>query len=167
MRSTDGLLAFPETLLALALVAALGASTLNIALAISVVNVAFFTRWVRSLALTTRGQPYVDAARALGAADRQIMARHLLPNIIPACFVALALNVGWMMIETAGLSFLGLGTQPPTADWGTMLADGRNLLTVAPHMAAVPGLAIAMVVLSCNTIADAARDKLDPRLRPR
>lgn len=167
MRIIDIMLAFPYVLLAIALVAALGPGLLNAMIAISVVNISFYARNVRGTVLTLRDQTYVEAAKAAGASHLSILARHILPNIVAPLLVLTSMNVGWMITETAGLSFLGLGAQPPQADWGSMLADGRDFITVAFHVTTIPGLAILVLVVSLNIIGDSLRDWFDPRLRSR
>jgi peptide/nickel transport system permease protein len=165
MRAIDLVMAFPYILLAIALVAALGPGLLNAMMAVAVVNVSFYARGIRGAVLTLRGQEFVEAARAAGATDGRILRRHVLPGIATPLLVFASMNVGMMIVETAGLSFIGLGAQPPTADWGTMLADGRQFITVAAHVAAIPGLAIFLLVLGLNLVGDGLRDALDPRRR--
>jgi peptide/nickel transport system permease protein len=165
MRAIDMLMAFPYVLLAIALVAALGPGLFNAMVAIAIVNISFYARGVRSAVLILREQDFIEASRAEGATHVWIIFRHILPNIIPSLIVFGSMNVGWMITETAGLSFIGLGAQPPTADWGTMLADGRQFITVAYHVATIPGLAILVLVLGLNLVGDCLRDALDPRLR--
>lgn len=165
MRVIDTLMAFPYVLLAILLVAALGPGLVNAMIAVAIANVSFYARGVRSAVLVLRGQEYVEAARAIGATGAHIMRREILPNVIPTMIVAASLNVGWMITETAGLSFIGLGAQPPTADWGTMLADGREVITVAYHVGAIPGLAILLLVTGANLVGEGLRDALDPRFR--
>ena len=165
MRTIDLVMAFPYILLAIALVAALGPGLLNAMMAVAVVNVSFYARGIRGAVLTLRGQEFVEAARAAGATDGRILRQHVLPGIVAPLLVFASMNVGMMIVETAGLSFIGLGAQPPAADWGTMLADGRQFITVAAHVAAVPGLAIFLLVLGLNLVGDGLRDALDPRRR--
>lgn len=165
MRVIDVLLAFPYILLAIALVAILGPGLFNAMLAVAAVNVTFYARGVRSAVLLIRQSEYVEAAHAIGATNRWTLWYHVVPNIIAPVVVFASLNVGWMITETAGLSFIGLGAQPPTADWGSMLADGRAFITVAPHIAVIPGVAIFLLVLGLNLIGDGLREALDPRLR--
>lgn len=167
MRIIDVILAFPYVLLAIALVAALGPGLFNAMIAIAVVNIAFYARNIRGSVLSIRNQGYVDAARASGGSNSHILIRHVLPNVVAPLLVLISMNVGWMITETAGLSFLGLGAQPPQADWGSMLADGRDFITVAYHVATIPGIAILILVLTLNIIGDAMRDLLDPRMRAR
>jgi peptide/nickel transport system ATP-binding protein/peptide/nickel transport system permease protein len=167
MRLMDVILAFPYVLLAIALVAALGPGLFNAMIAVAVVNVAFYARNIRSSVISLRNQGFVDAARAFGAPGHHILLRHILPNVVAPILVLISMNVGWMITETAGLSFLGLGAQPPQADWGSMLADGRQFITVAYHVATIPGLAILILVLTFNIIGDGMRDLFDPRMRSR
>lgn len=165
MRAIDVLMAFPYILLAIALVAALGPGLVNAMIAVAVVNVSFYARGVRSAVLLLREQEFILGARAAGATEGHILRRHVLPNILAPILVFVSMNIGWMITETAGLSFIGLGAQPPTADWGTMLADGRQFITVASHVAAIPGLALFLLVLGLNLAGDGLRDAFDPRLR--
>jgi peptide/nickel transport system permease protein len=165
MRSMDVLLAFPYLLLAIAVVAILGPGLLTAMIAIGIVHVPAYARIVRGSVLVVRSREYVEAAAALGASDLRVMGRHVLPNVLAPLIVQVTLNVGSSIIDTAGLSFLGLGTQPPTPDWGNMLAAGRSELINAPWIATFPGLAILVTVLACNLMGDALRDALDPRLR--
>ena len=167
MRLIDVMLAFPYILLAIALVAALGPGLTNAMIAIAIANVSFYARNVRGNVLALRNQPFVEAARSAGASHWSILARHVLPNTVAPILILLSLNIGWMITETAGLSFLGLGAQPPTADWGSMLADGRQFITVNYHLTLIPGVAILILVLALNVLGDSLRDALDPRLRNR
>ncbi|HET9924060.1 MAG TPA: ABC transporter permease [Methylomirabilota bacterium] len=165
MRGIDLIMAFPYILLAMLLVAALGPGLVNAMIAVAVVNVSFYARGVRGAVLLLREQEFVEAARAVGSTEGRILRRHILPGIVGPILVFVSMNIGVMITESAGLSFIGLGAQPPTADWGTMLADGRQFITVAAHVAAIPGLAIFLLVLGCNLVGDGLRDALDPRLR--
>ena len=165
MRGIDLVMAFPYILLAMLLVAALGPGLVNAMLAVAVVNVSFYARGVRAAVLLLREQEFVEAARAVGSSEGRILRRHILPGVAGPILVFVSMNIGVMITESAGLSFIGLGAQPPTADWGTMLADGRQFITVAAHVAAIPGLAIFLLVLGCNLSGDGLRDALDPRLR--
>jgi peptide/nickel transport system permease protein len=165
MRGIDLIMAFPYILLAMLLVAALGPGLVNAMIAVAVVNVSFYARGVRAAVLLLREQEFVEAARAVGSTEGRILRRHILPGIVGPILVFVSMNIGVMITESAGLSFIGLGAQPPTADWGTMLADGRQFITVAAHVAAIPGLAIFLLVLGCNLVGDGLRDALDPRLR--
>ncbi len=165
MRLIDVLLAFPYVLLAIALVSALGPGLINAMIAIAIVNISFYARNVRSAVLSVKSMEYIDAARAAGASHLRIIALDILPNIIAPIMVLVSLNIGWMVTETAGLSFVGLGAQPPTSDWGSMLADGRRFILVAPHAIMMPGIAIVLLVFAFNSLGDGLRDALDPRLR--
>ena len=163
MRLTDILMAFPYVLLAIALVAGLGPGLRNAMIAIAIVGFPIYTRLVRGVVLSLREREFVEAARALGAGDAVILGRHVLPHLVSPVVVAFSLDVGAKILVTAGLSFLGLGTQPPTADWGSMLATGRQFVILSPHVALLPGLAIFVIVLALNLVGDALRDALDPR----
>ncbi len=165
MRLTDILMAFPYVLLAIAIVAGLGPGLRNAMLAIAIVGFPFYTRLVRSVVLSVRNREFVEAARALGSPDAAILVRHVLPHLLSPVIVAFSLDVGAKILATAGLSFLGLGTQPPTADWGSMLATGRQFVILRPHVALLPGLAIFVVVVAINLVGDTLRDLLDPRIR--
>jgi peptide/nickel transport system permease protein len=165
MRLIDILMAFPYFLLAITVIAALGPGLLNGMIAIAIVNIPFFTRIVRGIVLSIKELNYVEAARALGANRLRIIGQHVLINCFSSIVVAGTLNIGWMITAAAGLSFLGLGVQPPTADWGTMIASGRQYISVAPHVATLPGLAIFFTVLGFNLLGDGLRDALDPRLK--
>jgi peptide/nickel transport system permease protein len=164
MRFTDALMAFPYILLPIAIAAALGPGLFNAMVAIAVTTFPLFSRLIRGAVLSVREYEYIEAARALGANNRRVLLRHVFPIVIPSIIIAGTLQVGDMIIATSSLSFLGLGTQPPTADWGNMLAGGRAFVTVAPHIATLPGLAIVLVVLASNLMGDGLRDALDPRL---
>jgi peptide/nickel transport system permease protein len=124
-----------------------------------------YARLARGVVLSLREREFVEAARALGSTDRLILRRHLLPHLMAPVVVAFSLDVGAKILATAGLSFLGLGTQPPTADWGSMLATARTFVILSPHVALLPGLAIFLVVLALNILGDALQDYLDPRMR--
>jgi peptide/nickel transport system permease protein len=163
MRLTDILMAFPYILLAIAIVAGLGPGLRNAMIAIAIVGFPFYTRLVRSVVLSVREREFVEAARALGSPDLVILGRHVLPHVLSPVIVAFSLDVGAKILATAGLSFLGLGTQPPTADWGSMLATGRQFVVLRPHVVLLPGLAIFVMVLALNLVGDAVRDLLDPR----
>jgi len=165
MRLTDILMAFPYVLLAIAIVAGLGPGLGNAMIAIAIVGFPIYTRLVRGIVLSLREREFVEAARALGCTDAVVLRRHILPHLVPALTVAVSLDVGAKILATAGLSFLGLGTQPPTADWGSMLATGRQFVILRPHVVLLPGLAIFVVVLALNLLGDALRDLLDPRTR--
>jgi peptide/nickel transport system permease protein len=163
MRCLDVILAFPAYLLAIGIVSALGAGLGNAVLAIALVLLASFARLVRGSVLSVREREYVYAARLAGAHDVRIIWHHVLPNVLSPVIVFATLEAGRTIIFAAGLSFLGLGAQPPTAEWGSMLAQGRGLLNVAPHVASSPGVAILLVSLGLNLFGDGLRDALDPR----
>jgi len=165
MRVVDVLLAFPYLLLALIIVAALGPSLLHSMIAIGVVYTPQYARLVRGQVLGVRQSDFVRAARALGASTRRIVLRHVAPNSLSPVIVMATLQAGAVVVETAGLSFLGLGAQPPSPDWGALLADGQNYFLTAWWIATFPGLAIFLVVLGFNLLGDALRHEFDPRAR--
>ncbi len=165
MRGIDMLMAFPYLLLALAIVAALGPGLLNALYAIAIVNIPFFARNVRGVTVGLVRQEYVDTARISGLSNPRILTGEILPNLLPVILITVSTTIGWMILETAGLSFLGLGAQPPRADLGSMLGEGRKLMMVAPHVATVPGLVIFLLVVGINLVGDGLRDALDPRLK--
>ncbi len=163
-RVIDVLMAFPGILLAIALVAVLGPSLVNVVLALSVIGWVGYARLVRGQALRAREFEFVQAARACGASSARIVLRHILPTAIPAVVVQGTLGMAGAIIAEAALSFLGLGVQPPTPSWGTMLDAGRAHLFDAPHLTIFPGLAIATLVLGFNFLGDGLRDRVDPKM---
>ncbi|MBF6595147.1 MAG: ABC transporter permease [Thermaceae bacterium] len=165
MRLTDAMLAFPFLVLAIALAAVLGPSLQNTLIAIGIVTTPVFARLVRGQALAERPRDYVQAAVALGGGDLRILLRHLLPNITGPLIVQVSLSTAAAVLAEATLSFLGLGIQPPTPSWGSMLNAARGYLAYAPWMAIFPGLAIFLAVLAFNLIGDGLRDALDPRTK--
>ncbi|HGN1704511.1 TPA: ABC transporter permease subunit [Providencia rettgeri] len=165
MRCIDMLMAFPYILLALAIVAVLGPGLLNALYAIALVNIPFFARNIRGLTVGLRDRDFIQAARLSGKNHFQVLLTEVLPNVLPIIVVTMSTTIGWMILETAGLSFLGLGTQPPNADLGSMLGQGRAQMFVAPHVALVPGIMIFLIVISFNLLGDGVRDILDPRLK--
>ena len=165
MRFMDILQAFPYILLAIAIIAALGPGLLNSMIAISIVGIPYYARIVRGTVMSLRELEFIDAQRVLGASTFRIVFKHILPNSMSPIIVAATLDVGWMIIAASGMSFLGLGAQPPMAEWGVMLSDGKDFLRVAPYISLLPGFAIFVVVLSLNLLGDGLRDALDPRLR--
>ncbi|MEQ9691924.1 MAG: dipeptide/oligopeptide/nickel ABC transporter permease/ATP-binding protein [Bauldia litoralis] len=165
MRSIDMLMAFPYILLALGIVAVLGPGLLNALYAIAVVNIPFFARNIRGVTRGLAHREFVDAARLSGKGHAGVLFTEVLPNVLPVIVITMSSTVGWMILETAGLSFLGLGVQPPQADLGSMLGEGRKLLFNAPFVSVIPGLMIFALVMSINLIGDGVRDVLDPRLR--
>ncbi len=161
----DIMLAFPGILLALAIVAVLGPSLLNLMIAVGISAVPSYTRLVRGAVLATKQQQYVEAARVIGVGDAGIMFKHILPNVLAPVIVLATLGIGGAILTGASLSFLGLGAKPPTPEWGAMLSTGRNYLTIAPWITLFPGLAIMITILSINMLGDGLRDALDPRLK--
>jgi peptide/nickel transport system permease protein len=164
-RIVDILLAFPPFLLAMAVLGLVGPGLHNLVIALVAVSWAQYARIVRSTVLVERERDYVEAARAAGASSLRIMRRHVLPNIVAPVVVVITLDMGIVLLQISGLSFLGLGVKPPTAEWGSMLSDGRNYLDQAPHMMTFPGAAIFVLVLGLNLLGDGLRDALDPRTR--
>ena len=164
MRIMDIVLAFPFFLLAIALVFVLGPSLTNAMMAIAIVSMPSYARVIRSTVLSVREADYVEASRALGASHWQILFTRILPNALPPLIVLGTLGVATAILDTAALSFLGLGAQPPTPEWGTMLGSERNQIFSAPHLVFVPGVAISVTVLAFNLLGDGLRDALDPRL---
>ncbi len=165
MRAMDVIFAFPAILLAIAIMAVLGTSLVNLVLAIGIVYTPQFARVARAAALTVRSLEFVDAARALGLGNPRIIWRHVIPNVLAPVMVQVSLSLSLAILSESALSFLGLGTQPPTPSWGNMLSEGRQFLEIAPWNAVFPGLAIMIVVLGFNLLGDGLRDLLDPRLR--
>ena len=164
MRLMDIVLAFPFFLLAIALVFVLGAGLTNAMLAIAIISIPSYARVVRSTVLSVRETDYVEASRALGASTFQILFRRILPNALPPLIVLATLGIATAILDTAALSFLGLGAQEPVAEWGTMLGRERNQIFSAPHLVFIPGLCISITVLAFNLLGDGLRDALDPRL---
>jgi peptide/nickel transport system permease protein len=165
MRLVDGLMAFPALLLAILVVAALGPGHLQTMMAIGIVLIPTFARLARAQTLAVRNQEFVVAARAIGVADITILLRHILPNVGGPLLVQSTVAFSGAVLAEASLSYLGLGTQPPTPSWGGMLQEARDVLFVGPWMAVYPGIAIAAAVLGWNLLGDGLRDLLDPRLR--
>lgn len=167
MRLMDVLFAFPLILLAIGVIAVLGPGAVGAAIAIGVVYIPIFARTLRAPALLLRETDYVAAARSLGASDARILLRHLLPNLAPIVLVQTSLSLSTAILVEASLSFLGLGTQPPTASLGRMLAESRNFLQLSPWPAVFSGIAILFASLGFNLLGDGLQDRLDPRLRSR
>lgn len=165
MRIMDVFFAFPAILLALAVVSALGPGPNNAIPAIAVVYTPIFARIARAPVLSVKAMEFVTAARCIGMRDVRILFRHVMPNALAPVIVTISLALSWALLTEAGLSFLGLGPQPPEPSWGLMLKDGRNLIESAPWLAIFPGLAIMLGVLGFNLLGDGLRDVLDPRLR--
>ena len=165
MRLVDLLLAFPEILLAIAVVSVLGPGTGNAMIAIGIHSVPMFSRTVRAQTLLIREQDYTQAARSLGSPGWRIIWRHILPNAIAPVIVLAALRIATAILAASTLSFLGLGVQKPTPEWGAILSSGRNHLRTAPHLMLYPGIALSVVVIAFSSLGDAMRDALDPKLR--
>ena len=165
MRTLDVLLAFPSLLLAIAIVSVLGPGLINAMLAIAIVSIPAYARVMRASVLAAKEEEYVQAARVVGVSPLWILFRHIMPNAISPLIVQGTLGIGTAILETAALSFLGLGAQPPTPEWGSMLSAERNQVFSAPFLVFFPGLAIMINVLSFNLLGDGLRDALDPRLR--
>lgn len=164
MRFVDMLLAFPGLLLALGVVALLGPGLANVIVAVGISGIPSYARTVRGAILSAREEVYVEAARSVGCRDHHILLRHLLPNVVGLVVVISTLSVAWAILTASSLSFLGVGTQPPTPEWGVMLSEGRGLLREAPWLTTFPGLMIMLTVLSINLLGDGLRDALDPRM---
>ncbi|GAE37252.1 ABC transporter permease [Halalkalibacter akibai] len=165
MRIMDILLAFPGILLALAIVSVLGGSLTNVIIAVGIFSIPVFARIVRGSTLAVRKLEYIDAVRALGASDGRIIFKHILPNVTSPLIVQATLSIATSILTASGLSFLGMGAQPPTPEWGAMLSGGRNYMWDAPHVAFFPGIAIVVVVLAFNIFGDGLRDALDPKMK--
>lgn len=164
-RFVDALLAFPSILLALVVIAALGASIQNMMIAVGIATLPDYARLVRGTVLSIKSQPYVEAARLVGNSHLRIMARHILINANAPIVVLATLQIGSAILIGAGLSFLGLGAQPPTPEWGLMSAEGRQMLQRAWWISTFPGIAILSVVIACNLVGDGLRSALDPKMR--
>ncbi|WP_017298268.1 ABC transporter permease [Nodosilinea nodulosa] len=165
-RCIDTLMAFPLFVLAMGLVAALGNTVENIILATAVINLPLYTRVVRSEVLVRRDAGFVEAARLTGNGDWRIMAKHLFPNVLPVMMVHVSLNMGWAILNAAGLSFIGLGVQPPTPEWGIMVAEGATYIVSGEWwMALFPGAVLMLAVFCFNLLGDGLRDLIDPRMR--
>ncbi|KYG29158.1 ABC transporter permease [Alkalihalobacillus trypoxylicola] len=165
MRVMDILLAFPGILLALAIVSVLGPSIRNLIIAVAIFSVPVFARIVRGSTLAVKKLEYIDAVKALGATDFRIIFKHILPNVTSPLIVQTTLSIASAILTASGLSFIGLGAQPPSPEWGAMLSDGRNYLYDAPHVAFFPGVMIVIVVLAFNIFGDGLRDALDPKMK--
>jgi ABC-type dipeptide/oligopeptide/nickel transport system permease subunit len=161
----DILLAFPSLLLAIAIVAILGQGLVNALIAIAIVNIPIYARLFRASVLSIKDLEYVTASRALGASPWHILGSDIVPNAMTPILVQGTLGIATTILDAAGLSFLGLGAQPPTPEWGAMLSEERSSIFSAPHLVFFPGIAIMLTVLSFNLIGDALRDALDPRVR--
>jgi peptide/nickel transport system permease protein len=164
MRFVDMLLAFPGLLLALGVVALLGPGISNVIIAVGISGISGYARTIRGCVLSAREEVYVEAARSVGCRDWYIVGRHLLPNVVGPAIVLSTLDIAWAILTASSLSFLGLGSQPPTPEWGLMLSEGRGLLREAPWQTVFPGLMIMLTVLAVNLFGDGLRDALDPRM---
>jgi peptide/nickel transport system permease protein len=167
MRITDIFLAFPPLLLALLIASTLGRGLMNAILALAISWWPWYTRLVRGMAISVKNRPYVEAAKAMGVADWKIMIRHILPNSVSPLIVQATMDIGSAILEAAALSFLGLGVQPPTPDWGLMISEGKNYFLNYWWYPVFPGLAIFVTVIAFNLLGDAIREVIDPRLRRR
>ena len=165
MRFMDILLAIPSMLLAIAIVAALGTSLVNVLLAISIAYIPTFARTVRAPVLTVKDQEYIEAAKAIGCSDLRIICKYVLPNCMAPIIVQITLSIAGAILSIAGLSFLGLGIQPPTPEWGAMLSNARSYIRDSWHVTVIPGLGIMLTILALNVVGDGLRDALDPRLK--
>ena len=165
MRIMDMFLAIPSTLLAIAIVAAIGPNIQNMMIAIVISNIPPFSRIVRSSVITIKNEEYIEAARAIGANDRRIVFKHIIPNAMAPLIVQATMCVAGSILSIASLSFLGLGIQPPTPEWGSMLSNGRQYIRAAWWVCAFPGIAIMLSILSLNLLGDGLRDALDPKLK--
>jgi len=165
MRILDIVLAIPFLLLAISIAAALGASLVNLMIAVGISMIPFFARQVRSSVLSVREMEFIEAAKAVGTSDIRIMFKHVLPNCMAPIIVRATMGMASAILSAAALSFIGLGVQPPTPEWGAMLSDGQRFIREYPHLTLFPGLAIALVVFGLNMLGDGLRDVLDPRLK--
>jgi peptide/nickel transport system permease protein len=165
MRLMDVLLAFPAILLALLFITVVGPGTFTSILAIAFVYTPIFTRVVRGPALSIKARDFVDAARTFGSSTSYILTRHLMLNLVAPLTVQITLALAWSLLTESGLSFLGLGTQPPDSSLGLMLSDSINLMEMAPWLLIFPGLTVMLGILGFNLLGDAMRDLLDPRMR--
>jgi peptide/nickel transport system permease protein len=164
MRLVDITLAFPYLLLAIVIVGALGPGLRNTIIAIAVTNIPFSIRLMRGVVLTVRNEQFVEAARTVGATDARILRTAIFPAILPFVIVSVTVSTGWLILAGAGLSFLGLGAQPPSPEWGAMLAQSRQFLPISPHTVLLPGLVLMIVTVGLNLAGDALRDTLDVSL---
>ncbi len=167
MRVIDVLLAFPGVLLAIVIISVLGPGLTNAIIAVAVYTIPIFARLARGSTLVVKDEPYVEAARAAGLSNLRILARHVFPNISATLFVMMTLRVAISILTAASLSFLGLGAQAPLPEWGAMLANSRNAMLIAPHVALFPGAAIILLVFGLNLFQDGLRQVLDPKLQDR
>lgn len=167
MRLIDILLAFPGVLLAVAIISILGPGLFNAMVAVGIYTVPIFARLARGSTLSVKQEVYIEGCRAVGMSDLRILGRHVFPNVSPSLGVMAALRVAMAILTASSLSFLGLGAQPPSPEWGAMLSNGRNYVLIAPHLVLFPGLAILLLVLGLNLFQDGLRLALDPKLTDR
>ncbi len=167
MRITDIFLAFPPLLLALLIASTIGRGMINAILALAISWWPWYTRLVRGMAISVKERPYVEAAKSMGIGSIKIILRHILPNSVSPLIVQATMDIGSAILEAAALSFLGLGVQPPTPDWGLMISEGKDYFLNYPWYPVFPGLAILITVIAFNMLGDALRESLDPRLRRR
>ncbi|EST54441.1 diguanylate cyclase [Brevibacillus panacihumi W25] len=165
MRIMDIFMAFPSFLLALAIVSVLGPGMINVMIAIGIFSVPTFARLSRSSVISIKDKEYIEAVKAMGGSHLHIIIKHVIPNSIAPIIVLSSMRIATAIITAAGLSFLGMGAQPPTPEWGAMLSTGREYLRVAPHVSTMPGLAIMFLVLGFNMLGDGLRDALDPKMK--
>ncbi len=165
MRIMDVFLAIPSILLAITIVSSLGNTMLNLMLAVGISSIPSYARIVRASVISVKDEEFIEAARAIGAKDSRIIAKHIIPNSLAPVIVQATLGVAGAILSTAGLSFIGLGIAKPQPEWGAMLSGGRTFLRDAPHVTTFPGIAIMITILSLNLLGDGLRDALDPRLR--
>jgi len=165
MRICDVLFAFPGILLAIAVVAVMGSGMANVIIAVAIFSIPAFARLVRGNTLVLKHQTFIESARSIGAPDRTIIFRHILPGTVSSIVVYFTMRIGTSIISAASLSFLGLGAQPPTPEWGAMLNEARADMVMAPHVALFPSLAIFLTVLAFNLLGDGLRDALDPKIK--
>lgn len=165
MRTMDGLFAFPFILLAITLMTVLGQGLVNVIIAIGIANIPGFARIVRGQVLSVKEEEFIEVTKSLGATDGRIIFQHILPNCMAPLIVYGTMSIAGAIISEAALSFLGLGVQPPTASWGSILKDGKDFLVLSPHMATFSGLAILVTVLGINLFGDGLRDALDPKMK--
>ena len=165
MRLTDALMTFPTIVFALGIASALGQNTRNLIIAIGISTIPPYVRTIRGEVMKVRGQTFIKASRVIGASPARQMLAHVLPNCVAPVIITASVGLGGSIMTEATLSFLGLGVKPPATSWGVMVSDGFTALTTAPHLALIPGIAIALVVMAFNFLGDGIRDALDPHVR--
>lgn len=165
MRIMDIFMAFPSFLLALAIVSVLGPGMINVMIAIGIFSVPTFARISRSAVIAVKNKEYIEAAKSMGASHSRIIIKHVIPNSVAPIIVLSTMRIATAILTASGLSFLGMGAQPPTPEWGAMLSTGREYLRTAPHVSTIPGLAIMFMVLAFNMLGDGLRDALDPKMK--